>query len=60
MLTNKETISSRITLFTSMMFFLAALYLVPQFGLFGALATLVGARSVMAVAHFFAYRATRS
>lgn len=56
MLVNKEHVAAKLTLYTSLIFFLSALYLVPTFGLNGAIITLVGARSVMAVAYYAAYR----
>lgn len=59
MLIGKDRISAQITLYTSSSFFLIALFLIPNFGLYGAIATLVCARGVMATALYIAYRRSK-
>lgn len=56
MLIGKDRTSAQVTLYTSSAFFVIALYLIPSQGLYGAIATLVSARGVMATALYFVYR----
>lgn len=56
MLKKKEAVAGRISLYTSLFFFLVALVLVPAYGLLGCMLTLVGARTCMALALYINYR----
>lgn len=55
MLIGKDHIVKNIALYTSVIFFLVALYVVPIFGIWGAIAVLVGARLTMASLQFIYY-----
>lgn len=55
MLIGKDRVVKNITLYTSLVFFVIALIIIPIFGIWGAIATLVGARFAMAVFHFRFY-----
>lgn len=56
MLQNKENIAAKITLYVSVFFFLAALFLIPNFMIWGSVVTLVGARFVMAIILYITYK----
>lgn len=55
MLIGKEKIVKNIALYTSIIFFCAALIIIPLWGIWGAIATLVGARLSMAIFQFCFY-----
>lgn len=59
MLIGKDHVSAQITLYTSSSFFIIGILLIPSYGLYGAIATLVCARGVMAAAFYLAYRHTK-
>lgn len=55
MLRKQEATAGRISLYTSIIFFLLALVLVPAYGVLGCVITLVGARTCMAVVFYINY-----
>jgi len=55
MLIGKDHIVKNIALYTSVTFFVVALYVIPIFGIWGAIAVLVGARLSMAFLKFIYY-----
>lgn len=56
MLKKKEETAGRISLYTSLTFFLIALVTVPYYGAMGGMVTLVGARTTMAALLYLNYR----
>lgn len=56
MLRSREATAARVTLYTSLLFFILALYLVPAYGIIGCLLTLVGARVAMAIVFYINYK----
>lgn len=56
MLVQRESIAGRVSLITSLAFFVVALILVPNFGVVGGVVTLIGARTCMAAALYINYR----
>lgn len=56
MLRNREATVGRISLYTSVLFFLVALALVPVYGAVGCIITIVGARGSMAALLYLSYR----
>lgn len=59
MVTGQDRVSAKITLYTSSIFFVIAIILIPSYGLHGAIATVVCARGTMAAAFYLAYRNTK-
>ena len=55
MLVGKDQIVKKISLYTSIVFFIIAIALIPQFGINGAVAVLIGARATIALIQFKYY-----
>lgn len=55
MLIGKDKVVKNIALYTSLFFLGIALFIIPLWGIWGAITTLVGARVTMAIAHFGFY-----
>ncbi|MBE0472420.1 MAG: oligosaccharide flippase family protein, partial [Methyloprofundus sp.] len=55
MLIGNDRIVKNIALYTSVIFFVVALFVIPLWGIWGAIATLVGARFTMAIFQFSFY-----
>lgn len=55
MLVGRDRIVKNISLVTSITFFVFSLFVIPIFGIWGGVATLIGARLVMAVFQYFYY-----
>lgn len=60
MLIGKDRIVKNIALYTSISFFIIALVLIPTFGIWGAIAVLIGARATMALLQYRYYYKYRS
>lgn len=63
MLIGKDRVMKNISLYTSIVFFMLALVLIPAFGIFGAIIVLIGARTSMALlqlCYYFKYRSDGS
>lgn len=56
MLMDKDAISGRISLYTSLAFFFVGVVLIPAYGIIGSIATVVGARLCMASLIYLSYR----
>ncbi|NRP09208.1 MULTISPECIES: oligosaccharide flippase family protein [unclassified Marinobacterium] len=56
MLIGKEEVVKNIALYTSIIFFLIALVVIPIFEIWGAIVVLAGARTVIAILHYINYQ----
>ena len=55
MLIGKDNVVKNITLITSLVFFIIALLIIPVWGIWGSIATLVGARFTIVVLQYSFY-----